>query len=226
MDGLAREVRMAGYGVPVPDDELSQWFTWGPSVTSRVHIVQGATAADPDVLHIVGAVEPPAGALALSVSAGDTYLDLKAGQGAKFNNSTKKVVLIGKLELARVLSVAGDKVTISKDPSSAGIGLSYDHSVDTPVELVKIVSYSCSSITNTTPPLIFLMRDDHTGDLPNAVDRIYAVGVENFQVSATSNSVTMALTGRTTLEDERYTHPTEGDGYRRSDLQTRVTLRN
>ncbi len=127
--------------------------------------------------------------------------------------------------MARVVGVTGDQLTISKDPAAAGVGLDYEYPAGTPIELVKMVTYSCGSTATTDPALIYLMRDDHTSDYPNWVDRIVAVGIEHLEVSGTGNSVQLALTGRAQEEDDAYTHPTEGDGFRRSTLSSLVTLR-
>jgi Tfp pilus assembly protein PilW len=48
MDMIIRDVRMAGYGMPMPAAGfLPRWFNWVPGVTNRLCIIRGATTNDP-----------------------------------------------------------------------------------------------------------------------------------------------------------------------------------
>ena len=216
VDGLVREVRMTGYGVP-PASQLSAWIDWVPGFTSNPQITQGLGSA-PDTLSIATCVD--AAKLSVAANQGATTLTIDAGEDNAFNTTTKKVVYIGRNEQALITAVtkASGKllITIDTDPLTPGLqGIRWSYPADTtPVELLKVITYRI--VANT------LKRDENTG----AGAQPLAENVENLQVTPTGNALTLALTGRTTNADVGYTHPTRGDQYRRIEFSSRVWLRN
>ena len=224
---VERELRMAGYGVNMPDGDIAQWFPWVSGATSRVVVIQGGTASAPDELLIFGAFGAPESMVQFGTSPGDTRIDLPAGDTGEFNITDKRVILVGRQETARIVGFSGNQLIISTDPVTPGEGLRYGYPSGAPVERVKAVTYRTRVNTNETPELLYLTRDEHTATLPPLADRVLAVHVENFQLAmVSSNTVTVELTGRTRHEDEHFTHPVESDGYRRKSVSTRVLLRN
>jgi prepilin-type N-terminal cleavage/methylation domain-containing protein len=216
VDGIVREVRMTGYGVP-PASQLSAWIDWIPGFTSNPLITQGFGAA-PDTLSIASCVD--AAKLSVAANQGATTLTVEAGTDNTFNTTTKKVVYIGRNEHAVITGVtmASGKLllTIDTDPITPGLqGLRWSYPADTtPVELLKVITYRIGDNT--------LKRDENTG----AGAQPLAENIENLQVTPTGNALTLSLTGKTTNADASYTHPTSGDQYRRIELSSRVQLRN
>ena len=60
----------------------------------------------------------------------------------------------------------------------------------------------------------------------DAVNQPVAENIEDLQISQSGNSINVSLTAITTKPDPEYTHPTEGDHYRRYTLTSDITPRN
>ncbi|NQT92661.1 MAG: hypothetical protein HQ559_07865 [Lentisphaerae bacterium] len=226
LDFVVDDVRMAGYGVPVPATEFPLWIDWVGGVSNAVWVTQGASASDPDRISITAAFGDPVTSLNSASSAGDTVVQLPVHAASIFDTTTRKVIYIGKTELARIVSIAGFRMTISTDPVSAGAGLEYDYPAGTPVELVQVVSYYCNNNPTNFPYRPFLAKDDNRGLIAREAQKIVAVGIENLQARQTSNAVAIVLTARTAEPDTAYTHPVAGDHYWRKTVNSDVTLRN
>jgi len=225
-DVLADEVRMAGYGLCIPAGTFGQWVDWVSGLTGIVHVVQGATTNDADTLTVVGALDGEMTSLASAAAAGDTTITVASGDGARFNSTTSKMILVGKLESARVCSVSGDTLTLSTHPVQAGGGLRYGYAAGTPVEPVRAVTYTCVQNVVGYPHCPYLKRDDHTGVFTNDLQKLVSVGIENMQVTQTNETVRIVLTGMTREPDPAYTHPVEGDHYPRRVVSVLATPRN
>jgi len=225
-DAMARDLRMAGYGISVPDSELAQWIPWATGITSNPSIAAGASASDPYTLTVVGAFDPPIASLAASASAGSTNLYLNSGEGAQFDDWSRRVLHVGRCETARVVSRSGDLLTISVDPLLDNKGLLYDHPVGTCVELVKVVSYTCHLATNLHPARTFLLRDDSYGISVQNWEQAIAGHIENLRASNDFYTVTLQVTGRTSEPTVDYVDQAMGDSYRRMAVATRVIPRN
>jgi len=226
IDQIARDVRMAGYGVPIPPTDYPQWIDWVSGVTNSVSLVEGATPSDPDTLHVVAAFDRPVARLAFPAEAGDTTVTVGVNEGGAFDTVSRKLLFIGKQEMARVTQVSGNTLTISTDPNVAGVGLLNDYPADTPIELVKVVTYSWAFDPGTFPNVPHIRRDDNTGTLATDLQKIVAINVEDIQLTGQTNAVNVELTGRVSDSDSTYTHPTEGDHYRRMSLSSIVRPRN
>lgn len=226
IDMMARDIRMAGYGLPVDEGSLDAWLDWGPGLTNALTVHPGGSASAPDAISMAAAFDAPVSSLASDVSAGATVLQLASGTGSQFNTSDRKVIYIGRLETARIVSVAGDQLTISTHPTSTGEGLDYAYPAGTPIERVEIVTYSCHLSTAGFPYRPFLMRDNHLGVLTNDLQKMVAVGIENLQATASNVYVRITVTGKAEDPEHQYTHPTEGDHYRRTTRSAAVTPRN
>ena len=66
---LVRDIRLAGYGLPVTQSEVPSWINWASGVSNHVTVTQGTNAA-PDQLTLVGAFEDPVSSLEDATSAG------------------------------------------------------------------------------------------------------------------------------------------------------------
>lgn len=224
---LVRDLRTAGYGLNMPDEDISQWFPWVSGATSRVVVTEGGAASTPDELLILGAFGAPESRVQFGTNPGDTRIYLPAGENSQFNTIDKRVILVGRQETARIVGFSGDQIIVSTDPVSTGAGLRYGYPSGAPIERVKAVSYRTGTNTNEAPELLYLTRDEHIAVLPPLADRVLAVHIENFKLAMVgSNTVTVTLTGRTRHEDEYNTQPGANDGYRRESVSTRVLLRN
>jgi prepilin-type N-terminal cleavage/methylation domain-containing protein len=210
-DLVVDDVRMAGYGLP--DTGVGSWVTW-VAMTANPEITDGAAGA-PDTVSVAAAFEPPVGSLLAPVVPGATLVQLGAGEGTAFNTSDRSVLYLGRNESALVTGVAGDVLTIDTDPATGGNqGLTVGYPAGAPVEAVSVVTYR---LVGTT-----LMRDENRGD----GDQPVVDAIEDLQLTRAGSTVTVRLTGRTAKEDFDYTHPVEGDGYRRLTYAPSVNLRN
>lgn len=226
---MSDDLQIAGYGAP--DDNFAVWYDWAPIAgvfTDNPTIINGVAGA-PDTLMIAGAFEP-AGAAVLSAdeAVGQTTLSIVAGSGEHFDKTINKLVLIGRYEYAHIDNVPGSGSTLMIDTDPGGL-IDLDERVSglgaaeptksqryegDPVELVKVVTYYLFDE--------MLMRDDNTGADPQPL----IFNVEDFQVSRVGDAVSVTVSARTRKEDLDYTHPTEGDGYRRASVTFRTDMRN
>jgi len=210
-DLMVEDVRMAGYGLP--SSGVGSWVTW-VAMASNPQVTDGGGGA-PDSIDIAAAFDSDVASLLVPAVAGTNVLTLGAGEGSNFNTTDKSVLFLGRNESAVVMGVAGDVLTIDTDPGTAGNqALSTNYPAGTPLEAVRVISYQ---LVGTT-----LMRDENLGD----GDQPVVDDIEDLQFTRTGSTVTVAVTGRTAKEDPDYTHPTEGDGYRRLTYDPAVNLRN
>jgi prepilin-type N-terminal cleavage/methylation domain-containing protein len=234
LDMLAREVRMAGYGVPT--SQLADWVDWvrdaqgDPLVlTGPVLLTKGET--EPDSLTIAGCFDPPIASLQADVEAGSSNLQVRYHAPTnKVNTTTKKVVYIGRHEHGVVTASPDDQarvntIAIDTAPTEAGEqGLTGEYAADTtPIEVLKVITYSIAiDEKNYATPTPILKRHEHTGGYAQPL----AEHIEELRLSQDGETVIIAMTGRTARPDSTYTHPIKGDGYRRLTLSARVHLRN
>lgn len=223
-DMVARDTRMAGYGLSMPLGTLSSWITWVSGISNYVQIVQGAVGGR-DRIHLVAAAEAPVGALASAAAAGSTTLTLASGEGARLNTYNKKVIFVGKTESARVVSISGDTLTISTDATASGVGLRYSYPAGAVIELIKVITYDWKNDPYNYPYVPHLRRDDSTGSFSYEWQKITASHIEDFQANSTTGGVAIAITGRSSRPDANYLHPQVGDRYRRRTVEMECRIR-
>jgi Tfp pilus assembly protein PilW len=224
LNTMLLDLDATGYGLAPARTNLSQWVAWAGSISTNPYVQQGANASDPDRLTVVGAGSPIAATLSQDASTNDIdpVLHVLPHEGFTFNTWDKGLIVVDRTELARVVSIAGNNLTYSTHPVTNGARLKYSHKLGAPVEVVQAITYSCETDGSGTR---YLRRDAHTAGLTDQDIRI-AAGIENLQITSTSNTLTVTLTGRTKTEDHRYVDPDHADGYRRRTLSTTVLLRN
>ena len=226
LEAVSRDVRMAGYGVTVPDSQLSSWITWVSDITNNPTVHNGGSGQGRDALSIVAAFGPPLASLSQPAISNAIALHVGSGEGARFNTSDKSVIFIGRLETARIVSLTGDILTVSVDPDMAGKGLRWDYPVGTPVELVEVATYEWYDGTNAYPHHPCLLRDDHHGVLSMAWQKMVAGNVEDFQVQELFYSLNVDISVRAGEAEQNYTNPDRGDHFRRLTVGTRILPRN
>ena len=206
MEFISRDIRTAGFGQP----------TWTminntSGITYRGAKVTDGGMGNPDILQIVGCVDPPPATLASAASSGDTSITLHSGKGSKFNATTKSDIFIGELENARVISVSGNVLNIDTNPGKSGYqGLVNVYPAGANIHIVKRVAYT---IKNTS-----LRRNENTGSGAQEI----AVNIEDFQATLTKPTVNFSITARTGKKDPGHS----GDGYHRMTLSSRIIARN
>ncbi len=234
IDMMAREIRMAGYGVP--PSQLSDWIDWvrdangDPIVfTDSVYIAKDDTK--PDALSIVGCFDPPLARVGADTGVRSTKLKVLYNSRSKqLNAGNKKVFYIGRNETGIVKSSSNSKsrrgtLNIDTDPSAEGNqGLAGQYSAgDTPVELLKVITYTIAIDTrNYDTPTPILRRNEHIGGGAQPL----AEHIEDLRITPDGNTLIIALTGRTPKPDPTYRHPVQGDGYRRLTVTAQVQMRN
>jgi hypothetical protein len=226
IDTISRDVRMAGYGVSVRDSELSQWISWVDGFTENPLLTQGASTDAPDTLSIAAAFEPPLAETKSDAAEGATTLALESGEGAVFDTGSRSVIYVGRMETARVVNRSGDTLTVSAHPSEAGHGLVNAYPSGTAIERVDVVTYSCRQGTGVFADQPYLSRDDHSNESPTEWLTMAAAYIEDFQVTWDTYALMIDVSGRCSKESPVYTHPTEGDRYRRLTVSTRIVPRN
>jgi Tfp pilus assembly protein PilW len=224
VDMLTRDMRMAGYGLRMPDSRLSQWIGWVAGVTNVVQVTPGADAETPDEITVVSAYGQAPSKLQNATSVGDTAIVLTSASG--FSVADTPVVLVGKLELVRVISVAGNTLTISASTTNAAKGLLYAYPAGSPVEPVRVITYSCETGTGSLAGKKFLSRNDHTSATAAMASRLVAVDIENLKATATGDFIGIQVTGRTPGQDPNWDDPVKHDGYRRKAMSVEIQWRN
>lgn len=213
LDAVTADLRTAGYGAPIIN--IATWVPWVSGVTSAVSVVQGASGSA-DIMYLVGAFDDPAGTLSAASAAGSTTITLQSGQGAKFDTSKKKVIFVGRCENARIVSISGDTLTVSVDPTASGFGLRYAYPDGTPVELVQVVTYSWGN--DYAPYGQYLKRWENIGTVANEWQKMIASNIEDFQITGVGKRYSISISGRTGQMDPWYKDPVKGDHYRRTQM--------
>jgi len=222
---LVRDIRLAGYGLPVPQSDVPSWINWMSGVSDHVTVTQG-TNTTPDQLTLVGAFEGPVSSFKDPTSAGDTVIKVEAGTQSTFASTNSRVIFIGKLEVARVISQSGINLTISTSPTATGEGLANAYPANTPIELVQAITYSCDLATNNFPYRPFLMRDDNMSTFSNNLEKMTAIGIDDFQITTNSNGVTANIRAISKEQDYDHTDSSEGDHFWRTTMTASAKPRN
>jgi hypothetical protein len=227
-DVIAADIRMSGYGCEVPEAELATWVNWVGGITGRVNVVQGASPADPDTLSLVGAFKGEVGQLSGKAPAGSGVLRVHASV-INLDGLKGRLVWLGRLELLRVTAVdsAQNRLTISTHPTTVGVGLKYAYGNGTPIEVVDVLTFNCNTKPASFPGVPYVTKDDHSaGDGVPEVQKMVVVGIEDMQVTQSSNLVSVVLRGRTRHPELGYTHPLYGDAFRRDSVVVSARPRN
>jgi hypothetical protein len=146
---------------------------------------------------------------------------LQYGQSGNFDTGSRKVIYIGKCETARIVGISGNTLTISVHPTLSGAGLRNGYPVGTPIELVKVVTYSWGTMSSARPYGHYLKRFENDGSGIAEWQKMIAGNIEDIQLTPdnkTCRDFTITITGRTSAEDFRYTDPVKGDHYRRNTI--------
>ncbi len=228
MDVLSRDIGMTGYGFPVHSNLVSSWVTWVPGIDSNPMITKGV-GTQPDSITLVGAFDPPVGYLSAATTNGQSFVVLQSSaQASQFNTTNRRLVYIGRFELARVVGVNGNVLAVSSSPTSA-LPLKHAHAAGSPVERVSALTYSCIQSTYYYPYKPHMIREDYLGTMPYSWQRIVASGIENlrFDREPGTKLVSIEVSGRSSRRDPFYRDPTGvNDGYRRSTISTLNRLVN
>lgn len=232
VDMLARDIRMAGYGMGALGIDPSGWVDWTVDLTGspidmdeNPKIVDGDTGADS--IWIAGAFGDPVASLAAASSSGSTTITVGSGEGTRFNVSDKKLIYIGKCETARITSVSGDVLSISTHVSSSQ-GLRYDHPAGSDVELVRVRSYQVTDESVQYPYQPYLTRDD---SIANSFDyywqRLVAAGIDDMQIVRDGHQVDIEVTGLASVPDRIFFGGDDGTTKtRRIEVESSVYMRN
>lgn len=222
---LGRDIRMAGYGLPVRPAQVASWITWVGGLGDAVHVAQGAGGA-PDRVFLSGAFDQPSAFTAAACNPSDIMIRLQSGQGALFNTTTRKLIFLGREELARITAIAGDQLTVSTDSAIDGRGLKYAYDAGASVELVEVVEYGCVNSMTNALRRPYLYRDNHQGTLTNRLQQLAVLGIADLQITQTGNSLQFTITGIAEDPERGYTDPVHGDAYRRVVVEGAAQRRN
>lgn len=221
MDRIVTHIRSAGCGIPCTAPQLAAWVTTATNFTTNPQVLQGAGGA-PDRLTVAGAFGPADAYLAQAVAAGSHELRVSAGQGARFAPAHRRLIVVDRVELARVTAVAGDMLTLS---ASAAVtqGLVFAHAAGAPVDLVEVITYSCG--TNAEDGVPCLLQDEHNA-AASAQDCILAAGIDDLQVSGSGLVYRVALAGRSEAPDVRARAGAATNTFLRGTLESHVRVRS
>ena len=221
---MARNINMARYGIDIPDSQLQDWITWVNDFDTNPKIVKG-TGGESDAILVAAAFGRTATIVDMI---GDNTLVLESGQVSKFNTSDRRVIYVGRSELARVTERSGDTLTVSKHPT-LGAELHEQYSAGDPVELVEVREFY---VHPTGGPLgnPSLVMDNQTesslGSLFDwdMINKVVSVGIEKLEVEQVGNHIWVEVTG-IALERDRLFSDT-ADGLRRFAIDQSISIRN
>jgi len=186
--------------------------------------------SNPDVLYVVAAFDESPATLIFDENEGETLLSLTSGSATYFSYAPRTIVCIGGTELARVTSVdaQSDSIGISTHPSNNGVGLNRDFKSGTPVEIVKVIKYTCSSTgSGFFLGRPYLAREEiTTASQPFNFIHILTMGIEDLQVQMLPEGTHVSITSRAKKTDSRYVNPDHDDHYRRTTYSSRAYSRN
>lgn len=197
IDRMARDLRLAGLGIP----------SWE---ANAIDVTDGGV--NPDSVTIVAASGAATGTFSAAASPGNTTLTVS---GASDFNPGDDIFIGHTGENARVVSRVGSDLTIDTDPSAGGNqGLVKGYPASTPVYKVKRIAYE---INNN----ILRRREGSGSNLGNYY--ILAENVTDFQFTPAADGqayYTITLTGRTARVDP------STKNYRTVTLRAGVKVRN
>jgi hypothetical protein len=232
MDLVLRDIRMAGYGLVVPETELASWIDWIPNFTGNPMIAEGVNGA-PDTLSIFAAFDSPVAQLASSVSTGDTQFAVQMLDPTPnlLNTYNLRILFLNKTETIRITDIqgAGTNLTLSISVHPTNItGLQNPYPAGSTLELVKLVEYDWEPANGPSGlgyPYITRADDAaiHAGGGHWEVSSGY---IEDFQISAVDSEFTVAVTGVASGPDLRYYNPVHQDHLRRRTVWGIARLRN
>ncbi|MBL7115027.1 MAG: hypothetical protein ISS35_04610 [Kiritimatiellae bacterium] len=227
VDAVCRDLRMAGYGLNIRKLEMDNWLSWEANFTANPLVLDGAGTNGTDKISIAAAFDSDPAYTANAVSSGVTTITVKNGKGFKFEKNQHRLIFIGRLETARVISRAGDSLTISTHPTLSGHGLRYGYAANSPVERVDITEYSCTMGAGPLAGIPCLERSDSEPGIFSSIlgGPTVAAYIEDLQFTSDGYAFELSISGRTS---ERMSRPGTGDddGYRRMTVTTRITPRN
>lgn len=223
MDYLTRDISMAGYGLRDCQETLAQWITWVGNVTNVFIIRNNDTT--PDRVTVAGAYARVS-SLAEAAGAGAAAIRVPSNTLSSFNTTNKCLIYIGRSELARITAIAGNTLSISTKPTTAG-GLCWSYPSNAPIELVQVITYSVTNQVRSN----YLIRSDAA--VPSVYygsyvpwDNILATDISDLQLSKTNMNVYITLKGTSAEVDRNYIDPVLHDNYRRINLSAEVFMRN
>lgn len=232
IDCVSRDIRMAGYGLNVPLQEMEDWITWETEFSSNPKVLQGASDL-PDKLFIAAAFDAPLAELATGITTGATSITVNyIGRGnPPFDTQENRILFLGKTETIRIVGITGNSgnqltLTISTDPVYNAEGVHFDYPAGSPIEMVSVVQYSWNNGQGGTG-YPYISRNDSADRLSyGGLWEVSAENIEDFQVSEATNVYTVAATGMTAKRDKDFIHASEGDHLRRRSYQALVRPRN
>jgi type II secretory pathway pseudopilin PulG len=233
LDMIIRDIRTTGYGVPASG--LEEWIDWVSDregnrlrFTEPIRITQRENEAD--TLMLVGCFDAPIARLRADAEVGDDRLNLRYDRGTQaFNTTKRKIFYLGRNENGIVTKTASQarrrrSIRIDTDPATPGnqgVDWSYRGGDDI-LELLKVITYAIKvDNVNYEIPTPILTRDENTGGGAQPL----AEHVEDLRITRNGDTLIVALTVQTAQPEPNYTHPTEGDGYRRLTLTSAVKPR-
>jgi len=221
MTTLTRDISMAGYGLDVSDDRLRQWLTWAP-ITTNPQIGSGNGS---DTLTLAGAYEK-ASSLTAASQIGDTQIIVEPDAASKFNLTNRKLIYVGECELARIVGMANNILTISTDLTSPTKGLKYAYPVGAAVELIKVYTYSVDNTFQNADFRSCLRRIDLADTSTYWFENVVTLGIEQLAVRQNGKSIDVAIRGSSTKTDMTHVDPEFGDHYHRISVSNSVYMRN
>jgi hypothetical protein len=217
---VTTDLENAGYGLNVSRNMAGLWIDWVTGFTTNPTVVDGGTG-NPDSVMVAAAFEGRTSALTAGAAKGATAVQIVFSNIGEFNTTDKKVFFLGKTEVCRVLSMTGNTLTISTHPVLAR-GLEFAHEAGEELELVQVRTYSLNTDTSIWPFEPYLMMEEDGAIYSTEWEKMIAGNISDFQARADGYSVVVDITGRSSDIDPAYSHPVQGDHYRRVTLSRRA----
>ncbi len=218
---LQRDLRYAASGMVMGPISLDQWFGLDASITDIPWITDGGTG--PDQLTVVGISGQPVGTLSQLILEGSTslVLDIDNDTVLPYIPVAGDVLVIAGIEAVVVNQVHNDTLSISRDPTTNGVGVHLIYPAGSEVYLLNTIQYSVADVEGTPS----LLRADSRYTYSSDADKVVADGIEDFQLTRAGDVVSISLTGRSRKPVPGYTSP-DGDNFPHFTLTSQNRIRN
>jgi hypothetical protein len=221
---LERDLRLAGTGLVMGEQNISNWFSGLSGVTEIPHVVDGGTGAD--TLQMVGISGAPVAKLESATASGTQNLPIEIEEGNAYVYSPQvgDVLLVAGLEAVKVTAVStlfgNTEIEVQADSLDATAGLRLQYPSGSDLFLLNRIQYSIED-WNGIPGLV---REDSRYAYASTEDRRIAEGILDLQVSRDGDRFTVEVTGRTREPVQNFDD--EPDGYPRYTLSSEVEMKS
>lgn len=225
MNYLIHDLAMANYGLTgVSSNELPQWINWTTTALTQNPQITPGYGSTSDKISVAAAYER-IGMLDAAATSGATVVYVPTNLVSKFDTGSRSVVFIGRCELARIISMYGNQLTISTDPVSSK-GLLYDHGTNSPIEMVKVYTYEVQNFYGDYDSNYYVRRIDEADSTSDWWRHLLATDICDIQISQSGERITVTLGAQSKEVDFIYGQKHTNDVNRKQYMTSEIFMRN